>query len=74
MYFDSRIAAVDAKTGDALWDVPLLGSLGTTRSPGRGEARAILASKTRLYVPRSGGSLDVFDIKSGTSLGIIGKK
>jgi hypothetical protein len=40
MFFDSRLAALDAKTGERRWDVPLVGSLPRTDAlPTRGEAR-----------------------------------
>jgi outer membrane protein assembly factor BamB len=73
VYFDARIAALDARTGRALWDVPLVGSLPGSEGPGRGEARALVATASRVYVVRAGGGLDIFNASSGKPLGTIGK-
>jgi outer membrane protein assembly factor BamB len=77
VYFDSRLAALDAENGKRLWDVPLVGSIGGVGSigeSGRGQAVALVASKSRVYVSRSGGGLDVFSATDGKSLGTVGKK
>jgi len=72
VYFDARLAALDAHTGELLWEVPLVGSLPGTE-PGRGAARSLVATATRVYVARAGGGLDIFDATSGKPLGSIGK-
>jgi hypothetical protein len=76
VYFDSRVVALDAEGGKRIWDVPLVGSVGagSLADTGRGVARGLVASKTRVYVSRSGGGLDVFDAADGKALGTIGKK
>jgi outer membrane protein assembly factor BamB len=74
VYFDARLAAVDAKTGETLWDVPIVGSLGGHDGPGRGEARALLSTTQRVYVVRTAGGLDVFDAASGKALGTVGRQ
>jgi hypothetical protein len=76
VYFDSRVVALDAESGNRIWDVPLVGSVGggSLADTGRGVARGLVASKTRVYVSRSGGELDVFDAADGKALGTIGKK
>jgi outer membrane protein assembly factor BamB len=76
IYFDARLVALDAATGSRLWDVPLVGSMASSSlgDLGRGEARGLVASKSRVYVTRSGGGLDVFDATDGKALGTIGKK
>ncbi len=75
VYFDERLGALDAKTGERRWDVPLVDSLprvGTRE--GRGPARALVVSTDRVYVPRAGGGLDVFDAKGGGAVGMLGRK
>ncbi len=76
VYFDARVAAFDAGSGERRWDVPLVGSVasGSIGGSERGEARGLVASKTRVYVPRAGGGLDVFNAKDGSTVGTIGKK
>jgi outer membrane protein assembly factor BamB len=74
VYFDQRLAALDAKTGAPLWDEPLIDSLPTSDGSGRGVARALVATPARVYVVRAGGALDVFDSASGKALGTIGKQ
>jgi hypothetical protein len=76
VYFDARLVALDASTGARIWDVPLVGSMASSSlgDLGRGEARSLAASKTRVYVTRSGGGLDVFDATDGKAIGTIGKK
>jgi outer membrane protein assembly factor BamB len=76
VYFDARLAALDAATGSRIWDVPLVGSMPSSSlgDLGRGEARGLVASKSRVYVTRSGGGLDVFDAADGKAIGTIGKK
>jgi hypothetical protein len=73
VYFDARVAALDARTGEALWEAPLVGSVPGPEGPGRGEARALVATPARVYVARSGGELDIFDASNGKLLGTIGK-
>jgi hypothetical protein len=76
VYFDARLVALDATSGARLWDVPLVGSRPSSSlgDLGRGEARSLAASKSRVYVSRSGGGLDVFDAADGKAVGTIGKK
>jgi hypothetical protein len=75
VYFDSRIVALDAETGSKIWDVPLVGSVsGSIADSGRGTALGLVAGKSRIYVSRSGGALDVFDAADGKALGTVGKK
>jgi len=75
VYFDARVVALDAESGKRIWDVPLVGSVtGTLGDSGRGTARGLVVSKSRVYVSRSGGGLDVFDAADGKAVGTIGKK
>jgi putative pyrroloquinoline-quinone binding quinoprotein len=76
VYFDARLVALDASSGARIWDVPLVGSMMSSSlgDLGRGEARGLAASKSRVYVTRSGGGLDVFDAADGKAIGTIGKK
>ena len=74
VYFDARLAAVDARTGETVWDVPIAGSVPGDEARGRGEARALVATAARVYVVRAGGGLDVFDASSGKPVGTIGKQ
>lgn len=74
VYFDARLAAVDARTGEALWDAPLVGSLPRTDGNGRGEARGLVTTASRVYVTRAGGGLDIFDAAAGKPVGTIGKQ
>jgi hypothetical protein len=74
LYFDAKLAAVDARTGSVLWEAPLVASLPGPEGTGRGDARALVASATRVYVVRAGGGLDVFDASSGKAIGTIGKQ
>ena len=74
VYFDARLTAVDARTGETAWDVPLAGSVPGNEGSGRGEARALVATAARVYVVRAGGGLDVFDASSGKPVGTIGKQ
>jgi outer membrane protein assembly factor BamB len=74
VYMDARLAAIDAKTGQTIWDVPLPGSLPESEGPGRGSARALVTTAARVYVVRAGGELDVFEASSGKSIGTIGKQ
>lgn len=74
VYFDARLTSLDAHTGEALWDVPLVGSLPSIDGEGRGEARGLVTTVARVYVVRAGGGLDIFDAASGKSIGTIGKK
>jgi outer membrane protein assembly factor BamB len=73
-YFDARLEALDAKTGQTAWDVPLVGSLPRHDAFGsRGDAVSVVVSESRVYVARSEGGLDVFDAKTGAAVGRIGK-
>ncbi len=76
LYFDSRLAAFDAKTGESLWDVPVPGSLPRPGSSdgGRGAVRGIVASGSRVYVTRAGGALDIFEAKNGATVGTLGNQ
>ncbi len=72
-YFAGRLEAIDAKTGQTSWDVPVVGSLPRPDAFGeRGDATSLVVSGSRVYVARSGGGLDVFDAKTGTAIGTIG--
>ena len=73
-FSDAKLTAIDAHTGEALWETPLVGSLGDSEGMGRGAARELVATATRVYVARAGGGLDVFDASSGKPLGTIGKQ
>jgi outer membrane protein assembly factor BamB len=74
VYFDARVAALDGRTGQTLWEAPLVGSLPGSDGPGRGEARELVATPSRVYVARAGGGLDVFDASTGKPVGSIGKQ
>jgi len=74
VYFDARLAALDARTGEVVWEAPLVGSLPGPDGSGRGEARGLVATATRLYVVRAGGGLDAFEASSGKPVGSIGKQ
>jgi hypothetical protein len=74
LYFDARLVALDARTGEAVWDSPVVGSLPRSDGAGRGDARALVATASRVYVVRAGGALDVFDAASGKAIGTIGKQ
>jgi len=74
LYFDARLAALDARTGGPLWDVPVVGSLAGSDGTGRGDARSLVATAERVYVVRAGGGLDVFEASSGKAVGTIGKQ
>jgi hypothetical protein len=73
VYFDAKVAALDARTGASLWEAPLVGSMPGPEGPGRGEARSLVATHSRVYVARAGGGLDIFDAANGKSIGTIGK-
>ncbi len=73
-YFDARLVALDAQTGDLKWEATLLGSVTGVDGAGAGEARTLVATSARVYVARSGGELDVFDATSGAQVGAIGKR
>ena len=75
VYFDSRLQAIDVKTGQTDWDVALTGSLPRTKAfEARGEPRSLVVSATRVYVARAGGGLDVFDASMGAAVGTIGSR
>ena len=74
VYFDARVAVLDARTGQTVWEAPLVGSLPGTEGLGRGEARGLVATAARVYVVRAGGGLDIFDASSGKAIGTIGKQ
>jgi hypothetical protein len=74
VYFDARLLALDAKTGQTLWQAPVVGSLPTSEGTGRGLAHALFATAARVYVVRAGGGLDVFDASSGAPVGTLGKQ
>jgi outer membrane protein assembly factor BamB len=65
----AHLVALDPHTGDRRWDIVLPQS-----EPGgaRGAAEALVATATRVYVVRAGGSLDVYDASTGTAVGSIG--
>jgi len=66
---EAHLVALDARTGDRRWDIALHQS-----EPGgsRGAAEALVATATRVYVVRTGGSLDIYDASTGASVGSIG--
>ncbi len=61
-----RLAALDARTGNALWDVEI------PRSKDGSQAFDLRITATRVYLPHWTW-LDVFDAKTGTVIGTVGK-
>ncbi len=74
VYFDARLAALDAKTGALVWDAPLGGSLRANDGVGAGAAQSLLATAARVYVVRAGGGLNIFDAASGKPIGTLGRQ
>jgi len=61
----ARLAALDARTGSAEWDVPI------PRSDDGSEASTFRMTQVRVYLPHWTW-LDVFDVTTGKHLGTIG--
>jgi outer membrane protein assembly factor BamB len=60
-----RLIAIDARSGDTLWDVAV------PRSQDGSEERAMVVTATRIYIPHWTW-LEVMDRSNGTHLGTIG--
>jgi hypothetical protein len=61
-----RLAALDGRTGNALWDVEI------PRSKDGSQAYDLRITPTRVYLPHWTW-LDVFDVKTGAVIGTVGK-
>jgi hypothetical protein len=71
--FDARVEAIELATGRTIWEVPLVGSLPPADPVGaRGAAVRLVVTDARVYVARAGGGLDVFDARTGATVGTIG--
>ena len=61
----ARLVALDVKTGERRWDVPI------PRSASGSPPRGLTATETRVYVPHWTW-LDIFELKTGRVMGTVG--